>query len=235
VLLLLILVGTALVLGGLLTAGSLFLQKTLYNEPTEGMFWRGPAAGGAIALVLALWTFLALKAPDGRFATLWEPSQSNPTLFDELWVPGPDGSKVLYKRVPGNNGLDAYQRNRQPLRSRPSVIIVKENGEEIEFKPDRDAKGNFQVADNQPLYYRDRKGRTMSEYSPGAIETSRWGQLFLSLIIHLLFFLAIFASLWLLLEFHFWHAMGLAVALWIVLILFAVPPLLGYTQSLGRG
>jgi hypothetical protein len=235
--LLLLLLGTALVLGGLFIAGSLFLQPTLYNEPTQGIVWRGAAAGGAVTVVLALWCFLALKAPDGRYATLLQFNPKDSTTFDEIWVPGPDGKKTLYKRVPGKNGLEAFQRDGRSLRSRPMVIFVKdkETGQEAEFKPDLDAKGNFKPDEYQVLWYRDKRGRTMDENSPGSLNTFLWGVLFLNLFINLAFFLALFASLWLLLEFHFWHAFGLAVALWIVLILFAIPPLIGYAESLGRG
>lgn len=240
-LLLLLLIGTGLVLGGLFTAASLFLQPTLYSEPVQGVVWRGPVAGGVVALVLGLWAYLALKAPDGRYGTLLQgafPSESK--VYDELWVIGPDGAKVLYRRIPGGKGTEAYQRNGRPgadnrWRSRPLAIFVKEDGQEVEFKADVDSKGKFVVSDNQPLQYRDAKGRTMSENSPGALEGYRWGQLFLNLLLNFAFFLALFGSLWLLLEYHFWHAFGLALALWVVLILFAVPPVLEYAESLGKG
>jgi len=56
ILLILIFLLTLLVLGGLLWGGTLFIQGTLYSEPAGELYWRGPAAGAAVTLLLVAWT-----------------------------------------------------------------------------------------------------------------------------------------------------------------------------------
>ncbi len=236
--LLLIVVGTALVLAGFFVASTLFLQGYLYSEPTEGIAWRGPAAGAAVALFIGLWLLLARSAPDGRYRTLIEFSPRDSTQFQDLWVPGPDGSKVHYQAVESGARLE-YRRNGRPgtenrWRSRPATIFVKEGGEFIEFKPDRDEKGNFKTAENQPLAYRDASGRVMTENFPGRLEPVRWGQFFVNVLLNLAFLGVLLVVIWLLLGYQFWHAFGMTWILWGVLILFVLPPLITYAESLGR-
>lgn len=236
--LLLLIVGTMLVLAGVFTAGTLFLQAYVYSQPVEGVLWRGPIAGLAVGLLLGIWLFLARAAPDGRYQTLLQFSPRDSVKFEDIWLTERDGSKTHYKAVRTGNRVE-FQREGRPgtsnrMPSRPGSFFVKENGEEVEFKADRDARGKLTAAENQPLAYRDAKGRVMTENYPGEISTFRWGQLFVNLLLNLLFFLSLVLSLWLLLEYQFWHAFGLSVVLWGLFILFVLPPLLSYAESLGR-
>jgi hypothetical protein len=236
--LLLLILGTILVFTGLFTAGSLFLQAYIYSEPVQGIAWRGPAAGVAVGVILGVWLLLARAAPDGRYQTLLQFSPRSSIKFEDVWITGRDGSKEHYKAVRTGNRTE-FQREGRPgtankMRSRPGSYFVMENGEEVEFKADRDSKGNFTSAENQPLAYRDAKGRIMTENYPGEINTFNWGQLFVNFLLNVLFFAVLVLSLWLLLEFQFWHSLGMALILWGVSILFVLPPLLSYAESLGR-
>src|SRR5262249_30731442 len=46
-------------LAALLWAGTAWFQGYIYNEPAEDLYWRAPAAAGAVTLFLAFWGFLA--------------------------------------------------------------------------------------------------------------------------------------------------------------------------------
>jgi len=237
--LLLLIVGTALVLAALLTALAIFVQPYLYSEAVAGVAWRGPTAGAAIAVVVALWLVLARGAPDGRYQTLLEfAGRDKATTFEELVLTDPEGNKVVYLRKAGSTGKEAFTRNGRPGRenvwpSRPLVFWVKEGGQEIEFKAELDARGKFKPREDGVLYYRDAKNREMSEGYPGEISNFRWGALGVNLLLNLVFFVVMLLALWLLLEYQFWHAFGLAIVLWAVMILFVLPPMIDYAQKLG--
>lgn len=237
--LLLLILGTALVLAGLFVAGTLFLQGYLYSEPVQGIAWRGPAAGAAVAVFVGLWLLLAKAAPDGRYRTLLEFSPRDSTQFEELWVPSRDGGKDHYKLAP-TGGRAEYRRNGRAgaenrWRDRPASIFVKEGDQTVEFVPDRDANGKFKTAENQPLAYRDARGRVMTEDYPGRLESYKWGQFFVNVLLNVAFLAVLFAALFFLLEFTFWHAFGLTWVMWGVVVLFVLPPMLTFAESLGKG
>lgn len=236
--LLLLVVGTILVLAGLLTGGSLFLQAYVYNQPVEGIFWRGPTAGAAVGLFIGLWLFLARGDTAGRYQTLFVVNPSDSVRYEELSVPTRDGTRQIYKAVRESNGI-VYRlngRSSEKAWSRAPSFFVKEkdSNEETEFKADRDEKGNFQIAENQWLAYRDARGRVISEKEMGVVTTFRLGQFIVALLLNFGLLVVMFAVLWLLLEYHVWHAFGLAIILWGLLQLFVMPPLLSYAESLIR-
>src|SRR5262245_47590161 len=55
----------------LLYVGTTWFQGYIYNEPAEGLLWRAPAAGSALALFLALWCYLYHKSADGNFERIF--------------------------------------------------------------------------------------------------------------------------------------------------------------------
>jgi len=239
--LLLLIVGTALVLAGLFVAGTLFLQGYLYSEPVHGIAWRGSAAGAAVAVFVGVWLLLAKSAPDGRYRTLLEFSPRDSTQFEVLSVPisERDDRRIVYKWV-RVEGRFEYRRDGRPgpdtaWRARPIAIYAKEGDDEVKFVPDRDAKGNFKTEPNQPLLYRDARGRVMAEDYPGRLEMYRWGQFFVNVLLNVAFLAVLFAALFFLLEFQFWHAFGLTWVMWGVLVLFVLPPMLTFAESLGKG
>src|SRR5439155_8961007 len=83
----------------------------------------------------------------------------------------------------------------------------------------------------QPLRYRDSRGRVMTEDAIGRLSTTRWGLLWGNLFLNLIHFLLWFVCLWLLLRFQWSHALGLAVILWLIMTIFGVPALLAKVET----
>ena len=80
-----------LALAVLLWAGTLWFQGYIYSEPAGHLYWRAPAAGIALTLFLAVWGWVAYRAP-GRacgqgFALLATPLR---TRSDQRHLIAPD-------------------------------------------------------------------------------------------------------------------------------------------------
>jgi hypothetical protein len=213
------------VLTVLLTAWTLWFQGYIYSEPVGGILWRGPAAGGALTLFLVLWMVLAYRSP-GRYGALHEVSGTDTVEFKELWVVTDAGKEEHYR---------LGTKYAKPVPTRPAEVIVKEDGEKVSFKPERDAAGNFKIRKvgdvEQPLRYLDDRGRVMTEDYLGQLSVPRRGSVVLSLLLNFLHLGVWFACLWLLLRFQWPHALGLAVAFWAVTTLFVVPMVLNRTEA----
>src|SRR5262249_16484404 len=61
--LVLILLAVGFILSVLLWAWTLWFQAYIYEQATEGLEWRAPAAGGAVLLLLILWCLLVSRNP----------------------------------------------------------------------------------------------------------------------------------------------------------------------------
>ncbi len=225
----------------LLAAWTIWFQAYIYTQPVGAIYWRAPAAGTALAAFIALWVVLDYKAP-GSYRTLTEfsPRQDLP-WFKELHVVTRDGKEEVYKLYRDAQGHPRYRAGNRELPSRPEKIIVTEDDKKSVFEPDRDAKGNFQVEKGQSLYYRDSQGRYMVEGMWGQVSVFRTRLLLANLLLNVVFLAIWFVSLWLLLEFQWSHALGLALAFWAVTALFVLPPVLTYAEKVapaataGRG
>src|SRR5262249_20632443 len=105
---------------------------------------------------------------------------------------------------------------------------------EVVFLPERDADGKFKTrkvdtiggAQEQPLEYKDAKGRVMVEGQLGRTGRFRFGWFMANVALNLLHLVVWVLVLWLLLEFHFWHAVGQAIVVWMVLMLFVLSHLI---------
>jgi hypothetical protein len=243
--LLLLLVLTWAVLMGLLTAWALWFQAYIYTEPSAGIAWRGPAAGSAVMAVLLLWVVFDYHAP-GRYRPLWEFSSAEDAKpFPELRVPGPGGQEKVYRLRPGTRGdyREDGLSSGKPLPARPREVIVTEETERSVFKPERDEKGNFKERTvvrfgrevKEPLRYIDEKGRVMEEDSLGQLASRfRWGRFLGNCLLNFLFLAVVFVGLWLILRFQWPHALGQAVVLWAVMLLFVLPPLLTRAEQVAQ-
>jgi hypothetical protein len=217
------------VLAVFLTAWTLWFQAYIYSEPAEQLYWRGPAAAGVLTLFLAVWVLIDYRSP-GNYRTLAEFSAPDPKVYEELWVPNAEGVKVHYRRLKSVGGGSDYFREGERgkgnrLSGRPTEIIVKENDEEVSFKP---------VKTGDTVVYRDDKGKEMKEGSLGEVSVTRTGRLLGNLLLNAFHLGTWFLCLWLLLRYQWPHALGLAVVLWGVLTLFGVPPLLDRAENLAR-
>jgi hypothetical protein len=216
-----------------LAAGTLWFQGYIYSEPVEGILWRAPAAGTILTLVVVWWCYLDYRAP-GHYPALFDLALGDEKEFTELWVPL-DGKLVRFELKKDAAGHSEYlDAARRPLPRRPNAIIVKEDGEEDRFEPERNEKGYFKVTPGQPLHYVDPQGRVMTDDAPGRITESRTGRFIANVLLNILNFLAWFGCLWLLLRFQWAHAFGLAVVFWLVMTLLIFPMLLRRVEETAR-
>jgi hypothetical protein len=215
-----------------LAAWTLWFQGYIYSEPVGDIWWRAPAAGTALTLFLLLWVVLDYRAP-GRYRELQGFSYSeDQKRYDELYI-FRDGREEVYKRTKTAKG-DEYRREGKPLPSRPDKVIVVEDGEKVEFLPERDDKGNFKTRAEEGLRYHDVRGREMVEGYLGQVTTRRTGWLFLNLLLNLMHLVVWSLCLWLLLRFQWWHAFGLAVVFWLVTTLLVLPMVLNRAEAVAR-
>jgi hypothetical protein len=222
-----------IVLSVLLSAWSLWFQSYIYSEPLSQVYWRGPAAGTAVTVLMAVWIFFDYRAP-GRYPPLHDFSGSTTKSYRELRIPNDRGQDVLYTRRQTAQGERYLNADNRELPARPRKVKVKDpdTDEEHVFEPELDARGRFKVEGNNPLHYqRDDKKEVMDERYLGTITTYHGGWLFVDLLLNFLLLTGCWVSLWLLLQFQWAHALGQAIVLWAVLILFVMPPILKRAET----
>jgi hypothetical protein len=234
-----------LVLMGFLFAWTLWFQAYIYTEPVGQLWWRAPAAGTALALFLVLWIAVDYRAvkndPDARYP--YGPIQEMPVAattpkpFDKLYVPLDENTEVEFTRqteFDGQKTGHSYRHGRDVMKGRPPKIIVVENDQKVVFEPDHDAKGQFKAERGQPLFYRDSKGRALREGTFDPEPSYRVFPVLLGLFLNGTFFALWFVCLWLLLRFQMWHALGLAVVLYVVMLLFVIGPVMSRAEDVAR-
>lgn len=228
----------------LLAGWTLWFQTYIYTEPPTGLLWRGPAAGAAVLAAIVVWVFFDYQAP-GRYRPLYEFSPRETVKpFPELLVPTASGKEDVYKLRAGTRneyrlgGLSSGK----ALPTRPAEVIVVEDGAKASFKPERDEQGNFKQRSTkglwgeskEPLRYLDEKGRVMYEDGLGTLASYKPGWLLGNLVLNFLLLGVLFGALWVALEFQWPHALGQAVVIWGVLLLFVMPPLLTRAEQVAR-
>jgi hypothetical protein len=216
--LLLLLLLLAVSVGVLFAAGTLVIQGYWYSQPVEGIAWRSAAAGAIIAAFFGLWCWLQAQWP-GRYDTLLTFNPQETKTFDKFWSvrTGERGiQEVLYTRGRDDRGRVVYvsPEGRPWQRSGDggmmTAIIVEEDGERHRFDAEME-NGAFK----DPLRYVEAEGkkRVMTGDALGEITATRYGLLFGNLLWNLAHLAVWFVCLWLLLEFQWPHALGLAAAL----------------------
>jgi hypothetical protein len=241
--LLLLLTGAGLI--AVLWGGSLFLQGYFYTEPAEQLSWRAPAAAGVMTLFFGIWCFFqanSTRSPGQEsnnltIPFLFSPTEAKPPV-KKLWVIR-QGSKEpelyeLRKTAAGATGLVSEEyRQVRPNTNRPwnpdrvKAIIVK-NGEEDRFEPEKMHEGGN-------LRFRDKDGWVLTVYDRTlASQPTRFRLDWLlgNLLLNFFHLGLWFVCLWLLLRFQWSHALGLAIVLWLIASLLALPFLLSVARSL---
>jgi hypothetical protein len=222
-----------LVLMVFFAVGTAWFQGYIYSEPVSDLYWRAPAAGTAVTLVLALWGWLDYRT-GGGYRTWFDFSPYDVKVYNELWAIRA-GQKTAYKLERNSAGRTEYHDDtKRLLPSRPDAILVVEDGEEIRFEPERDAQGKFKTAQGSYLQYIDPRGRAMSENLIGEVSTLRGGLLFGYILINVLHLVTWFGCLWLLLQYQWSHALGLAVIFWLVTSLLVMQGILKNVEEGAR-
>jgi hypothetical protein len=216
--LVLILIFMWVVLTILLAAWTLWFQGYIYSEPVTGIQWRAPAAGAALTLFLCVWVWFDYGAP-GRYRTLTEFSFREDKEYKEVHVPGKKGEEVYKARHDEQGHTVFFNQANQRLANNPKEIIIVDKGERRFFKPVPGETGGTR-------HYRDEHGGTIQAGDWGLVSTYHPSWLFMNLLLNALFFVVWFLCLWLLLQFQWGHAFGLAVVFWGVALLFILPPIL---------
>jgi hypothetical protein len=231
--LIVVLVWIALMVG--LAAGTVWFQGYIYSEPAEDLYWRAPAAGTVLALVVVLWSYLDYRSP-GHYPALFDFVPKEETEFPELWALK-DGKTTHYKARKDSAGQTEYRdANQQKLQTHRDAIIVKENGQETRFEAERNEKGQYKTIPGQPFRYLEKDGRdrVMTEDYIGRVAEVRWGLTVANFMLSLVHFLAWFGCLWLLLRFQWSHALGLAVVFWLIMTLLVLPMILSRVEDVSR-
>ena len=234
--LILILLVVFVVLSLLLAAWTLFFQGYIYSEPVSAIYWRAPAAAAALTLFLGIWVAIDYRSihdrnEEGRYQPLHNFSYSETATYEYLWIYRDDRKEQFTRQ-----GNQYVNRNGRRLPERPLQIIAghKAEGDEHVFKPRLDDKGRFKTENGQVRYYEEGNNkRYMEEGSIGQVSTSRFSWLLMALVLNFGFLLVWFLSLWLLLEFQWPHALGLAFVAWLI-SLFILPMILTQAEKVRK-
>jgi hypothetical protein len=220
----LILLLTFLALTALLWGGTRLIQAMLYENVPPDLLWRAPAAAAALTAFIGAWALLNYVAAepgqtdlpyDNIFNFTTEKVAERPVL-EFVAVRGSAREKYTFRDLPGSPRTE-YRGPDNKVWSAPrekdvQALVVKEGDHDVTFKADP-THGRFVEEGGR---------RYLDGESFGRITTPRGGGSWLRVLLNGLHFAVWFVCLWLLLRFQWPHALGLAVALWLVMT-FVVP------------
>src|SRR5207302_3123985 len=99
-------------------------------------------------------------------------------------------------------------------------------GRKTRFEAPLNPDGTFKIVPNEPLQYAEvGGGRAMAEVALGQVTRTRTSLLWGNLLLNLAHLLVWFLAFWLLLEFQWSHALGLAAIFWLIFALTVWPVL----------
>jgi hypothetical protein len=208
----------------LVAAGTAVIQGYLYTQPVQGIAWRSAVTGLAVGLFFGGWCWLESRSP-GVYGSILDFSPQQMTVFPEFWSErtGDRGKQeILYRQGHDARGRSVYLDADNQIWQRSSsngmmtAIIVEESGEKHRFEAELTSQGTFKTDDAGAAHYVEQNGRrVMTDGEIGRITTTRYGVLFGNLALNFAHLLVWWLCLWLLMEFDWWHALGMAVALWL--------------------
>jgi len=238
--LILLIIGVTLTV--VLYVGSLFFQGYFYTEPSRELYWQAPAAGGVLTAFYFLWCLLIANSgganPRIPYDTIFRFSPSVDLLNEpakEIWAITKDGEKKPYQRVrQGQTNWRYADTTFTPPRPWPNsgieeVQMVIE-GENHVFKLTQTDKGSY------GQYVSD-QGWVMKEYGDGPTGNPsmfRWGRFLMNLVLNFAHLMVWWLCLWLLIRFQMFHALGLALVLWLIITLSFLPMLLNYAADVAN-
>lgn len=229
---------------------TLFLQGYYYTEPTEGIAWQAPAAGGAMALFISFWCMLIVNSSDVRpgdipYDTL---VRFSPKVFKsnepikELWAIGKSNKDPVLFRIkkdirppaPATWHYENTVTHRPWSEGDTSEIQIKSNNETVRLRPLPYVSGQGYQE------FADDSGWIMRVYGQdgptGMLYAFRWGRFIANLFLNFFLLALWFICYWLLLRFYWGHALGLAVVSWLIMQLTVLPLILEQAgnRALGR-
>jgi hypothetical protein len=245
----------------ILWAGTLGFQGLIYNEPASGLYWRGPLAGAALTLFVALWCVVACRSFDPTtqtqlpLDTLTRFQTSEAKQLDKFWSVTNNQEILFRKRNVGAYGIEYRDEQGNPWRKSDTAGIVKailiedDNKEKARFEPKLTPEGTFQrpsepnwvarlfgahtrEAEAFPGYYEVGGRRSMDAL--GRVSVSYPGRWFLNILFNSVHLGIWFVCLWLLLRFQWPHALGLAIICWVVMTLVTLPMLFDRARDLAK-
>ena len=230
----------ALGLGVILWIFTLWAQSYIYDSPADGLAWRAPAAAGAVAAFLFVWTLIEYRKP-GAVNTLFNFSSQRTTEFSKFVSVRKsetgEEKEIPYERQATGGGRMQFRDPKGTVWARSSsgmmvAILVDEDGETKRFNADM-KDGKFTTSrPNEPLHYREENGRRyIVESELGKIYSTNRGGYVLVIFVNLLFFLVWFAVMWPLLRFQWAHALGFAAAAWLIATLVLAPYMLSRARD----
>jgi hypothetical protein len=237
--LIVMLISLAVMLFTLLWLGSSTLQRMFYPDATEGLAWRAAAGTAAVMALYVLWCWLNTAPADPSelpYTTLFEFSGYTTKSVPEFTsikrsASGKDTSTVFQRRLAVRGASRYYDdKGRLWTRSDSGMVIAieiaeTEGGPPTRFETALTPEGNFRFSPDGTVRYQEVNGsRFMDDATIGEIVTPRTGRVAGNLALNL-GHLAIWVVVFLLLQFGFWHAMGLAVAAWLAATLVLLPTL----------
>jgi hypothetical protein len=230
----------------LLWGGGMLLQGYLYQGPADRLPIRAAASGATMALFLTLWTALD-RANPGKYETLFDFSPQEVTEIDAfesvMKSKSGDETRVLYRRKVGSGGATKDFFNDGEIKDekgkpwikntseRMTVAILvreKDKNEPTRFNAnlEKNEKGeDIFPRDLTQLRYTDGSGRWLTADSLGHVYRRKTGVLLANLSLNLAHLMLWAAVLWFGMRFNLWHAIGLALVVWIFLMI-AIQPLL---------
>jgi hypothetical protein len=255
-LLILLLTGASLV--AFFWAATFFFQGYIYTEPTPGLAWQAPAAGGAVALFLSLWCITVAASSqasptDIPYDTLFRFSPKV-SMFErpaaKLTAIKQDGKRVEYvcKRLDQtryryvDTGYDARPWNSSKV---VAIELLDGNKQTVHFDVQSPPEAGGLVGSRRAGYreFVSSDGWVMVDYDDvsqtsgptGLPVQFRTGRFLANMFFNFSFFVVLFVSLWLLLRYQWPHALGLAAVVWVIFTLTLLPMLLTYAAGVAAG
>jgi hypothetical protein len=233
--LLLVMVVLAVVLTAALWFGTVFLQSYFYTEPSGGVAWQAPLAAALLTGFFLFWSLVNVWG-----GTLVDGRPDRPDLpYDVLWkfsnriylTSEPVAQFESKKRLEGDSqvcvrdkvaGPYTYKLKGGTDRWGPEGvewIKLTHDGQQYTFKPVKQEGGGYRV------FVNDADGWELREIEMGRPTKTSFGRLLMYFFLNALHLLMWVVCIWLVLRFAPGHAVGLALALWLLFTLAVLPGL----------
>jgi len=220
---------------------SLFLQAYLYNEPVEKIALRAAVGGLAISVYLTGWIYINTRAAtDNKYGAIHEfkPTASTDVLKFEAIRRNRNKLEISvpYSKLPTEREFRS-DAEKKPFRVNTSddltvAILIKEEGK---AEPTR-----FEaVLESELMYdgklekktFREKGGpRFIEDDAPGSVISPSGGVVAIAIALNLMHLAVWFVVFWLVMQFQWGHALGLATVLGVALTIVMMPLLFTLNQ-----